>query len=76
TKSFLQPTLVLLVSGFIALVLFGPLGVIVGEGLSQFVEQMHGVAGWLTLAVLGANMPFIVMTGKQWSFAPIFLEAS
>ncbi|HEP1830583.1 TPA: PTS glucose transporter subunit IIA [Streptococcus suis] len=73
TKSFLQPTLVLLVSGFIALVLVGPLGVIVGEGLSQLVEQMHGVAGWLTLAVLGAIMPFIVM---HWAFAPIFLAAS
>ncbi|HEL2344859.1 TPA: beta-glucoside-specific PTS transporter subunit IIABC [Streptococcus suis] len=76
TKSFLQSTLVLLVSGFIALVLVGPLGVIVGEGLSQLVEQMHGVAGWLTLAVLGAIMPFIVMTGMHWAFAPIFLAAS
>ncbi|HEM2749506.1 TPA: PTS glucose transporter subunit IIA [Streptococcus suis] len=76
TKSFLQPTLVLLVSGFISLVLVGPLGVIVGEGLSQLVEQMHGVAGWLTLAVLGAIMPFIVMTGMHWAFAPIFLAAS
>ncbi|MFM0790752.1 beta-glucoside-specific PTS transporter subunit IIABC [Streptococcus suis] len=76
TKSFLQPTLILLVSGFIALVLVGPLGVIVGEGLSQLVEQMHGVAGWLTLAVLGAIMPFIVMTGMHWAFAPIFLAAS
>ncbi|CYW33636.1 beta-glucoside-specific PTS transporter subunit IIABC [Streptococcus suis] len=76
TKSFLQPTLVLLVSGFIVLVLVGPLGVIVGEGLSQLVEQMHGVAGWLTLAVLGAIMPFIVMTGMHWAFAPIFLAAS
>ncbi|CYX35935.1 TPA: beta-glucoside-specific PTS transporter subunit IIABC [Streptococcus suis] len=76
TKSFLQPTLVLLVSGFIALVLVGPLGVILGEGLSQLVEQMHGVAGWLTLAVLGAIMPFIVMTSMHWAFAPIFLAAS
>ncbi|HGA1001162.1 beta-glucoside-specific PTS transporter subunit IIABC [Streptococcus suis] len=76
TKSFLQSTFVLLVSGFIALVLVGPLGVIVGEGLSQLVEQMHGVAGWLTLAVLGAIMPFIVMTGMHWAFAPIFLAAS
>ncbi|HEL2108023.1 TPA: PTS glucose transporter subunit IIA [Streptococcus suis] len=76
TKSFLQSTLVLLVSGFIALVLVGPLGVIVGEELSQLVEQMHGVAGWLTLAVLGAIMPFIVMTGMHWAFAPIFLAAS
>lgn len=76
TKSFLQPTLVLLVSGFVALVLVGPLGVIVGEGLSNLVGQMYGIAGWLTLALLGAIMPFIVMTGMHWAFAPIFLAAS
>ncbi|ETE05412.1 PTS beta-glucoside transporter subunit IIABC [Streptococcus pseudopneumoniae 22725] len=76
TKSFLQPTLVLLVSSCIALVVVGPIGVIVGEGLSNLVGQMYGVAGWLTLAILGAIMPFIVMTGMHWAFAPIFLAAS
>lgn len=76
TKSFLQPTLVLLVSGFIALVLVGPLGVIVGEGLSNLVAQMYSMTSWLTLAILGATMPFIVMTGMHWAFAPIFLAAS
>lgn len=76
TKSFLQPTLILIVSGFIALVLVGPLGVVIGEGLSALVGKMYGVAGWLTLAILGAIMPFIVMTGMHWAFAPIFLAAS
>lgn len=76
TKSFLQPTIVLLLSGFVALVLVGPLGVIVGKGLSDLVQQMYGTAGWLTLAILGAIMPFIVMTGMHWAFAPIFLAAS
>ncbi|HET1964902.1 TPA: PTS transporter subunit EIIC, partial [Streptococcus pneumoniae] len=76
TKSFLQPTLVLLVSSCIALVVVGPIGVIVGEGLSNLVGQMYGVAGWLTLAILGAIMPFIVMTGMHWAFAPIFFAAS
>lgn len=72
----MQPTLVLLVSSCIALVVVGPIGVIVGEGLSNLVGQMYGVAGWLTLAILGAIMPFIVMTGMHWAFAPIFLAAS
>ncbi|MGT2716172.1 beta-glucoside-specific PTS transporter subunit IIABC [Streptococcus respiraculi] len=76
TKSFLQPTIVLLISGFIALVVVGPIGVIVGEGLSTLIQQMYGTAGWLTLAILGAIMPFIVMTGMHWAFAPIFLAAS
>ncbi|WP_064590796.1 beta-glucoside-specific PTS transporter subunit IIABC [Streptobacillus moniliformis] len=76
TKSFLQPTLVLIVSGFIAIVLVGPLGVIFGKGLSSLIEQMYGITSWVTLAILGAIMPFIVMTGMHWAFAPIFLIAS
>ncbi|WP_195228339.1 beta-glucoside-specific PTS transporter subunit IIABC [Lactococcus lactis] len=76
TKSFLQPTLVLLVSGFIALVAIGPLGVIVGKGLSIAVTSLHGYAGWLALGIMGALMPLIVMTGMHWAFAPIFLAAS
>ncbi|OTG52517.1 PTS beta-glucoside transporter subunit EIIBCA [Streptococcus agalactiae] len=45
-KSFLQPTLIILISGFLA------------------------------LAILGAIMPLVVMTGMHWAFAPIFLAAS
>lgn len=75
-KSFLQPALVLLISGFIALVFVGPLGVFCGNALSTAAVSLHGVAGWLTLALLGAIMPFIVMTGMHWAFAPIFLAAS
>lgn len=70
TKSFLQPTLVLIVSGFIAIVLVGPLGVIFGKGLSSLIEQMYGITSWVTLAILGTIMPFIVMTGMHWAFAP------
>lgn len=75
-KSFLQPALVLIISGFIALVFVGPLGVLCGNVLSATAVYLHSVAGWLTLAILGAIMPFIVMTGMHWAFAPIFLAAS
>ncbi|CAM3169207.1 beta-glucoside-specific PTS transporter subunit IIABC [Streptobacillus ratti] len=76
TKSFLQPTLVLIISGFIAIVLVGPLGVIFGKGLLNLIEQMYGMTSWITLAVLGATMPFIIMTGMHWALASIFLAAS
>lgn len=75
-KSFLQPAIILIISGFIALVIVGPLGVLCGDALSSIALHLHSVAGWLTLAILGAIMPFIVMTGMHWAFAPIFLAAS
>ncbi|MGG6797188.1 UNVERIFIED_CONTAM: PTS beta-glucoside transporter subunit IIBCA [Streptococcus canis] len=75
-KSFLQPTLIILVSGFLALVVVGPLGVIIGQGLSNTMLAIYHVAPWLALAILGAIMPLVVMTGMHWAFAPIFLAAS
>ncbi len=76
TKSFLQPTLLLLVSGFIAIVLIGPLGVIIGKWLSILITQTYSINSWITLTILGITMPFIVMTGMHWAFAPIILTAS
>ncbi|GFG42569.1 PTS beta-glucoside transporter subunit IIBCA [Streptococcus canis] len=75
-KSFLQPTVIILVSGFLALVVVGPLGVIIGQGLSNTMLAIYHVAPWLALAILGAIMPLVVMTGMHWAFAPIFLAAS
>lgn len=75
-KSFLQPTLIILISGFLALVVVGPLGVIIGKGLSSAMLSIYHVAPWLALAILGAIMPLVVMTGMHWAFAPIFLAAS
>lgn len=75
-KSFLQPLLVLLVSGTIALVLVGPLGTFAGSGLSAAILWVQGKAGWVALGLMAAAMPLIVMTGMHWAFAPIFLIAS
>lgn len=75
-KSFLQPTLIILISGFLALVVVGPLGVIIGKGLSSAMLSIYHVAPWLALSILGAIMPLVVMTGMHWAFAPIFLAAS
>ncbi|HEL1182300.1 TPA: PTS beta-glucoside transporter subunit IIBCA [Streptococcus equi subsp. zooepidemicus] len=75
-KSFLQPTLIIFISGFLALVVIGPLGVIIGQGLSNSLLAIYHIAPWLALAILGAIMPLVVMTGMHWAFAPIFLAAS
>lgn len=75
-KTFMQPLLVLLISGLIALVVVGPLGIYAGEGLSTLVLWIQTKAGWLALGLMGAFMPLIVMTGMHWAFAPIFLIAS
>lgn len=71
-----RSTLIILISGFLALVVVGPLGVIIGKGLSSAMLSIYHVAPWLALSILGAIMPLVVMTGMHWAFAPIFLAAS
>lgn len=75
-KTFLQPLVVLLLSGVIALVVVGPLGTFAGQGLSAAVLWIQDKAGWLALGLMSALMPLIVMTGMHWAFAPLFLIAS
>lgn len=73
TKSFLKPMLILIISVPIALIVVGPLGAILGKGLSSATYMLHGKAGWIVIALLSAFMPFIVMTGMHWAFVPVVL---
>lgn len=75
-KSFMKPLLIILISGFLALVVVGPLGTYAGELLSTIILGIQDKAGWLALGLMAAFMPLIIMTGMHWAFAPIFLIAS
>lgn len=75
-KSFIKPLFIIVISGVIALVIVGPLGTYVGEGLSAIVLWLQSKVGWLALGFMAAVMPLIVMTGMHWAFAPLFLAAS
>lgn len=75
TKGFLNPALIILISAPIAFLLLGPLGAIFGKGLAYIVAAVQGDFHILTMIVLSAIMPFIVMTGMHWAFITITLPA-
>lgn len=75
-KSFLKPVLFIFLCGTLAIVAVGPIGTYLGQVLSAIVVLIKEHAGWPALALMGAFMPLIVMTGMHWAFAPIFLIAS
>ncbi len=75
TKNFLKPMLVMLITALVSLVALAPLGNIVGQGIMFVITSVYGVAPWLTGAILGAGMPFIIMTGMHWAFVPITIMA-
>lgn len=75
-KSILKPLLELLVMSFLALVVLGPVGNWIGDGLSIVMVAINKHVSWLAMGLMSAFMPLIVMTGMHWAFAPIFLAAS
>lgn len=70
-KVFLKPLIVIFVSVPVVLVVIGPIGAIVGNYLADGVNFLYNKIGWLTIAVLSAIMPFIVMTGMHYALIPI-----
>lgn len=75
TKNFLKPMLILLIAMPIAIIAVGPIGYLVGQGLSSAMYAIQDKAGWLALPLMAAFMPLLVMTGMHWAFVPIALAA-
>lgn len=75
TKNFLKPMLILLIAMPIAIIAIGPIGFLVGQGLSTAMYTIQDKAGWLALPLMAAFMPLLVMTGMHWAFVPMALAA-
>ncbi len=71
TKSIFRPMLVLMITIPIVLIVFAPLGAIIGEGLVKITEVSQSFSPWLTMTVLAALMPLLIMTGMHHAFDPI-----
>ncbi len=67
--------LILLIAMPIAIIVVGPLGFLVGKGLSTVMYTIQDKANWIALPLMAAFMPLIVMTGMHWAFVPMALTA-
>ncbi|MDT2465291.1 PTS transporter subunit EIIC [Enterococcus avium] len=74
-KILLNPTLTLLITAPLALIVIGPLGNYAGQGLAWVINLMQGQLGFIMVALLAATMPFIVMTGMHHALTPIFVAS-
>ncbi|MCR5008733.1 MAG: beta-glucoside-specific PTS transporter subunit IIABC, partial [Oribacterium sp.] len=73
-KAFLKPMLFLLICTPIALCVLGPLGNVIGNALAEVFSAMYNTVPWLTVGILSALMPFIVMTGMHYALIPLCLN--
>lgn len=74
TKNFLKPMLIVLIAAPIAIVFIGPAGIWIGSGISALVYTIHGYLGWLSVAIMGAIWPLLVITGMHRVFTPTIIQ--
>ena len=66
-KSFLKPLLFLIICLPCSLYVLGPIGNVPGNAMSSVFMAMYNAVPWLTVPILSALMPFIVMTGMHYA---------
>ena len=65
--------LVVLFEAPIALIVLGPLGAILGNGLSTIIYAIHDKLGFIAIGLVAGVYPFVVMAGMHHAFTPIKL---
>lgn len=71
---FAVPMLSLMIMVPLTVIIFGPFGTIVGNGLSTSVMWLFEKSRILSGIVLGGGMTFMVMFGLHWGFTPVTLD--
>lgn len=74
-KFIAKPLLTILIMAPIGLVVLGPLGGFIGDGLVAVLLSIEKIAPWILPTVIGAFMPFLVMTGMHYSLLPAYVNS-
>ena len=74
TKNFLKPMLIVLIAAPIAITFIGPVGIWIGTAVSALVYTIHDTLGWLSVAIMGALWPLLVLTGMHRVFTPTIIQ--
>lgn len=72
-KVFLVPLIVFLIMAPLSLIVIGPLGSMVGDGLYVVFDFLNNEARWVIPVIMGAFCPLLVMTGMHYSLMPVQL---
>lgn len=70
-KFFTKPLLTLIVTAPVTLIVLGPLGNIIGDGIATAISFLNAHVSWLVPLVVGTFTPLMVMTGMHYGLIPI-----
>lgn len=72
-QMFLVPMISLIIMVPLTAMIFGPIGVYVGNAIGTGVSFLSGKSGILTGAVMGAGWTFLTAFGLHWGLIPIII---
>lgn len=69
-KTMLRPMLLLVITAPVALIVIGPLGAYLGNGIYFIINFLNENIPWLVAAVMGTFSPLLVMVGMHLAITP------
>lgn len=70
-KFFTVPLITILVTSIITLIVLGPIGFIIGNGIASGITFLDEHVSWLVPMLLGGFFPLLVLTGTHYGIIPI-----
>lgn len=74
-KFIMRPLLTILIMAPLSLLIIGPLGSFIGDGLVNLLLGIESVIPWALPTLIGGFMPFLVMTGMHYSLLPAYVNS-
>lgn len=70
-KFFTKPLITLIITGAISIIVLGPLGTIIGDGIAYVISLLDNYVSWLVPLIIGAVSPLLVISGTHYGLIPI-----
>lgn len=74
-KFFFKPVLTLLIAGLLTFIVLGPIGFVVGVGISTALNTLSTHVGWLVPVIIGGVFPLMVTTGMHYGIVPFMFQS-
>lgn len=68
---FINPLVAILIATPVTLIILGPLGNVLGSWLASGLGWVNTKLGWLSVGIIGAVTPLLVMTGTNQALFPL-----
>lgn len=74
-RFFFKPLLCMLIVAPLTFIVLGPIGYVVGVGVSTALSFLDTHIGWLVPTLIGAAMPLMVTAGMHYGLVPFMMQS-